>query len=139
MRTEELLSTLIEHLSESFATVAVFAVKGKGLKLWRHRSGDAAAIPAHVSFESESPLARAAKYRTTVTDNEAPGAGTTGQAGQGELSRVNVIALPLLAHGRVMAVAYAQNPAGHPADHFAYGRDDCRGPGRMRESAPEPH
>ena len=115
VRTEELLSTLIDHLGESFATVAVFAVKGKGLKLWRHRNGDSAAVPAHISFESESPLARAAKYRTTVTDSGASGAGT---AGHGELSRVNEIALPLLAHGRVMAVAYAQNPAGLPADHL---------------------
>ena len=115
VRTDELLSTLIEHLGDSFATVAVFAVRGKGLKLWRRRGGDSASVPPHVSFESESPLARAAKYRTTVTEEAALGAGT---AEQGEMPRVNAIALPLLAHGRVMAVVYAQNPSDHPVDRL---------------------
>lgn len=118
VRTDELLSTLIANLSDSFTTVAVFAVKGKGLKLWRRRGGDSASVPPQVSFESESPLARAAKYRTTVTEEAAPGAGGAGTAGQGEMPRVNAIALPLLAHGRVMAVAYAQNPADHPVDRL---------------------
>ena len=34
------------------------------------------------------------------------------------MPRVNLIALPLLAHGRVMAVAYTQNPADRPVDHL---------------------
>lgn len=112
VRTEELLPTLIEHLGGSFATVAVFGVKGKSLRLWKRRGGDSAAVPTHVSFESESPLARAAKHRTTVTGEAALGDG----AEKRKMPLANVIALPVLAHGRVMAVAYAQNPPGHPLD-----------------------
>ena len=115
VKTEDLLPTLITHMGDSFATVAVFAVTGKSLRLWKRRNGDTAAIPTHVPFESESPLARAAKHRTTVTDEVTVSEGT---AGHGKAPRVNVIALPVLAHDSVMAVAYAQNPMGHPVERL---------------------
>jgi hypothetical protein len=114
VRTEELLSTLIAHLSDSFAAVAVFAVKGKSLRLCQRRGSDAAAVPAHVSVDNESALARAAKHRTMVTDEVPPGQG----AGHEQTPLMNVIALPVLADSRVMAVVYAQNPAGHPPERL---------------------
>jgi hypothetical protein len=114
VKTEELLSTLMEHLSTSFGTVAVFAVKGKSLRLWKRGAGDSAAIPTQVSFESESPLARAAKHRATVTEEVTLGDGKA----ERQTPRAHMIALPLLAHDRVMAVAYAQNPAGDRVDRL---------------------
>ena len=114
VKTEELLSTLMEHLSTSFGTVAVFAVKGKSLRLWKRCAGDSAAVPTQVSFESDSPLARAAKHRATVTEEVTLGDSKAGR----ETPRAHMIALPLLAHDRVMAVAYAQNPAGDRVDRL---------------------
>lgn len=114
VRTEELLPTLVAHLGHNFATVALFAVKGNSLRLWRRRGGDSVPLPADVSFDSESPLARAAKHRTTVTDEVMLGDGTAGK----EMPRANVIALPVLAHDRVLAVAYAQNPTGPPVERL---------------------
>jgi hypothetical protein len=109
VKTEELLSTLLDQVSDSFATVAIFAVKGKSLRLWKRRSGDATPVPAQVPFDSESPLARAAKYCTTVTEEATLGDGAAA-------TPVNLMALPVLAQGRVMAVVFAQNPANHQID-----------------------
>jgi hypothetical protein len=113
-KPEEILSTLLEHLSESFTAVALFAVEARGLRLWKGRGSDsAAAIPTQVSLEGESPLARAFRHRTMVSVGTAS---NDRSAEEKESSSGHAVALPVLAHGRVIAVAYAENPPGHPHD-----------------------
>jgi len=112
-KPEEILSTLLEHLSESFTAVALFAVEARGLRLWKGRGSDSAAIPTQVSLEGESPLARAFRHRTMVSVGTAS---NDRSAGAKETSSGHAVALPVLAHGRVIAVAYAENPPGHSDD-----------------------
>ena len=136
VRTDELLSTLIEHLSGSFATVAVFAVKGKGLKLWRRRGGDSASVPPHVSFESESPLARAAQV--PYYGDRRSGARRRHGRTRGDAA--------CECHSAALAGARTRHGCGVRAEpgrprggSSTHRRDDRRGSGRMREPAPEPH
>lgn len=113
--TDEILSTLLEHLSQSFAVAAVFAVEAKGLRLWKNRSGvSAIAIPAQIPLESESPVARAFRHRITV-NIDVPSAGDGGAAAAPRRPG-HAIAVPVTAQGRVIAVAYAENPPDYSDD-----------------------
>src|SRR4029453_5413570 len=80
-KSEELLSRLVGQLGDCFAAAAVFTVEGQRLKLWKGRVGEssAAAIATSVlSLESESPLARAFRHRTTVSVDASAADGTVG-------------------------------------------------------------
>lgn len=112
-KSDEVLSRLAEHLSEGFAATAVFAVEAQKLRVWRSRMKDSAVTPISpqaLSLESESPLARAFRHRTTVSveaSSTEPAVGLWGTSiGYG-------IAIPVLAYGRVVALAYGENPPGH--------------------------
>jgi len=115
-KSEEILSRLVGHLGECFAACAVFTVEGQRLKLWKGRDGEAAAaanaIP-ELSLESDSPLARAFKHRSAVSVD---GSEADGAVGLWETPLGNAIALPVLAYGRVVALAYGENPPGHSDD-----------------------
>ena len=112
-KAEEVLSRLAEHLSEGFAATAVFAVEAHKLRLWRSRMKDSAATPISaqaLSLDSESPLARAFRHRTTVSVDASS---TEPALGLWQTPLGNAIAIPVLAYGRVVAQAYGENPPGH--------------------------
>jgi len=108
-KPEEMLTILVEHLSQNFFAVAVFLAGPQGLRLWKSRSGDSAAdIRAQiVALTSESPLARALRDRATVSVDATADDGALGLC---DRPLGHAIALPVLSNGNVIAVAYAENP-----------------------------
>jgi hypothetical protein len=107
-RSDEILSTLVQHLKHIYVAVAVFTVTMDGLRLWKSRADFSTADPVHIpSLDSEWPVSLACRQRTTVS--------TTAGAAAGLWERPvgHAIALPIVVFGRVMAVAYAENPPGH--------------------------
>jgi hypothetical protein len=107
-RSDEILSTLVEHLKHIYVAVAVFTVTQDGLRLCNSRADFSTADPTQVpSLETEWPVSLACRQRTSVS--------TTAGAAAGLWERPvgHAIALPIVVFGRVMAVAYLENPPGH--------------------------
>ena len=103
---------LVEHLNRIYGAVAVFAVMPQGFRLWKSRADQSsAAVPIQVpSIDGESPLVLALKQRVTVS---ATPAASGAVAGLWETPLGHAIALPIVANGRVVAVAYGENPPDH--------------------------
>jgi hypothetical protein len=103
----EILEALIEQLGHHFSRTAVFMMGPAGARGWRaHSFGtttdiSSTAIPRGVS----SLLTRAAADRKPVTTSD----GDDAPVGLGDGAIGSAVALPILARGQVIAVAYVED------------------------------
>ena len=120
-KPEDMLTILVEYLGQDFVTAAVFVVGSQGFRLWMSRSSESATDirTKTVALKGESLLARALRDCTSVSVDAAAGDAVQGLC-NGPIG--HAIALPVLANGHVIAVAYAENPVGH-AKHRAIAGD----------------
>jgi hypothetical protein len=109
---EELLLVLADCLGESFPAAAVFTVEGKRLKLKASRVSESMAavqVTETLSLEGDHLLAQAFRQRSSATvDASSDG----GAVGLWKTPLGHAMALCVLAHGRVVALAYVESPRG---------------------------
>jgi len=112
VRLDEVLSSLVEQLGSLDFAVAVFAVTSQGFKLWKVRTHDSGtALPAQLaSLEGDSLLAQAFRQRAPARIDVPP---SDEVLGLWQMPFGHAMALPLLAHGRVLAVVYGETATGH--------------------------
>jgi hypothetical protein len=104
----EILETLLDPLARDFAIAAVFLVGPAHVRGWQARGLAAGAdiTKLVVPRDSESVLTRAVHEQKRALFAPAPGKSTTGVWGT-PIARA--VALPVVASGRVIAVAYAED------------------------------
>jgi len=106
--SDEILEILIEQLSIDFDKAAIFLAGAIGVKGWRGRGfGEGTDLSAIVvPRASDSPLIRAMDSRQPV-DVEPGAAGPLVGLSHKPIARA--LALPVVANGRVIAIAYAES------------------------------
>jgi PilZ domain-containing protein len=108
----EILETLLDPLARDFAITAVFLVGASHIRGWQARGLDAGNDITRLilPLDGESPLARAVAERKQVLIAPSVGSRVTGIWGT-PIARA--VAVPVMASGVVVAVAYAED-AGAP-------------------------
>jgi hypothetical protein len=104
----EILETFLDPLARDFAIAAVFLVDASHVRGWQARGLESGAdiTKLVIPRAGDSPLARATAEQKRVLIAPATGRTATGIWG-GPIARA--VALPVLAAGRVVAVAYAED------------------------------
>lgn len=106
----EILETLIEPLEHEFSRAAVFMVGPSSLTGWRARGLDPATDITKLVIlrANNSPLTRAVTERKRLLVTATPNEPLSGVLGMSDHVR-HAVALPVLAGGQVIAVAYAED------------------------------